>query len=257
MSCANCKHQFCWLCKGDWSKHGSQTGGYYVCNKYNEDSAKGNASDEEKNMLYNQKLLQKYAYYYKHFKSCIEGIKLTQLIIDRIEKGMQNNEDIARYMFLNEAVEKLKEARAVLQWTYALAYYLKTDKQKNLFEYQQEMLVGNTEALQDLMENDDVKSLMNKRNEIVNRTRTIDKFRVEMCKQVERGDFEELLLSKADIGSAMWTCPHCKSDNKLTQELCSSCTACQKHGEQECKVCGKKSEKTTVFQLTAAVDIYN
>jgi len=144
---------------------------------------------------------------------------------------------------LTEAVEKLIEARRVLQWTYALAYYLKSDKQKNLFEYQQEMLVGNTEALQDIMENSEVDKLLSMRSEIINRTRTIDKFRAEMVKQVEAGDFEELLLSKADTGATMWTCPHCKTDNKNSLELCGSCTACQRHGEQECKVCGIKKQK--------------
>jgi len=241
MSCANCKHQFCWLCKGDWSKHGSQTGGYYVCNKYNEDMAKGTTTDEEKSMVNNQKLLQKYAYYYKHFKSCIEGIKFTEAINTKIEKGAKDKElDISKYGFLSEAVEKLIDARRVLQWTYALAYYLKTDKQKALFEYQQEMLVGNTEGLQDIMDNTaDIEKLLSMRNEIINRTRTIDKFRHEMVKQVERGDFEELLLTKADTGSAMWTCAHCKTDNKNGVDLCVGCTACQKHGEQECKACKK------------------
>eukprot|EP01084_Bolivina_argentea_P025889 48144_1 len=26
-----CGHEFCWLCKGDWKKHNSSTGGYYKC----------------------------------------------------------------------------------------------------------------------------------------------------------------------------------------------------------------------------------
>jgi ariadne-1 len=34
MSCAKCKFQFCWLCMGEWSKHGSGTGGYFKCNLY-------------------------------------------------------------------------------------------------------------------------------------------------------------------------------------------------------------------------------
>jgi len=29
-----CGHEFCWLCKGDWKEHGSNTGGYYQCNVY-------------------------------------------------------------------------------------------------------------------------------------------------------------------------------------------------------------------------------
>ena len=28
-----CGHEFCWMCKGDWSKHGSATGGYYQCTR--------------------------------------------------------------------------------------------------------------------------------------------------------------------------------------------------------------------------------
>jgi hypothetical protein len=30
MKCSKCGHDFCWLCKDDWSKHGAETGGYYV-----------------------------------------------------------------------------------------------------------------------------------------------------------------------------------------------------------------------------------
>jgi hypothetical protein len=40
------------------------------------------------------------------------------------------------------------QARRVLEWSYCLAYYLKEGGKKTLFEYQQQMLVGNTEALQ-------------------------------------------------------------------------------------------------------------
>lgn len=36
MTCKVCGHHFCWVCLGDWSKHGSATGGYYECNIYKE-----------------------------------------------------------------------------------------------------------------------------------------------------------------------------------------------------------------------------
>jgi hypothetical protein len=88
--------------KGPWTSHGSATGGYYVCNKYDEDQKKvrklllsslladlrrlslltfvalsgfasfgqGVTSDEESKILRNTKILQKYTYYYK-VRSCL------------------------------------------------------------------------------------------------------------------------------------------------------------------------------------------
>lgn len=37
---AGCGHEFCWLCRGAWSDHGSSTGGFYACNKYDASKAK-------------------------------------------------------------------------------------------------------------------------------------------------------------------------------------------------------------------------
>jgi hypothetical protein len=35
MSCRKCGHEFCWVCMGPWSEHGTQ---YYNCNRYEEKS---------------------------------------------------------------------------------------------------------------------------------------------------------------------------------------------------------------------------
>eukprot|EP00490_Sorites_sp_Unknown_P016546 CAMPEP_0114683904 /NCGR_PEP_ID=MMETSP0191-20121206/58424_1 /TAXON_ID=126664 /ORGANISM="Sorites sp." /LENGTH=57 /DNA_ID=CAMNT_0001965813 /DNA_START=1034 /DNA_END=1203 /DNA_ORIENTATION=- len=43
-----CGHEFCWLCKGDWKDHNDDTGGFYQCNIYEDNKAKGVVSDEEK-----------------------------------------------------------------------------------------------------------------------------------------------------------------------------------------------------------------
>jgi len=246
MTCAKCGHQFCWLCKGDWSQHGSQTGGYYVCNKYNEQNSQGKQSDEEKDMVNNQKLLQKFEYYFKRFKGSTEAIKITQKMNETFEHAAaKHNIDLTKYAFVTEAIDKLIDARRVLSWTYAMAFYLKSGPKKILFEYQQEMLVGNTEALTHIMESnvDNFEKIMSLRSDIMNRTRTIDKFRAEMVAQVERGDFEELLLSKAEVTGnlSVWCCTVCKADNKKEADVCQSCTACQKHGEQECKACKPNS----------------
>jgi len=40
MTCRNCGHHFCWLCLGDWKQHGTETGGFYNCNKFKEDEVR-------------------------------------------------------------------------------------------------------------------------------------------------------------------------------------------------------------------------
>lgn len=46
MTC-KCRYEFCWLCLGAWSEHGSSTGGFYRCNKYSADRKEGKYSEEE------------------------------------------------------------------------------------------------------------------------------------------------------------------------------------------------------------------
>ena len=33
IACQQCKFDFCWICLQDWKEHGSNTGGYYKCNR--------------------------------------------------------------------------------------------------------------------------------------------------------------------------------------------------------------------------------
>ncbi len=51
--------------------------------------------------------------------------------------------------------------------------------------------------------------------DVINKTASIDKFRTEMVAQVERGEFEHLLLAQADgdLGER-WACVACKTENE-------------------------------------------
>lgn len=35
MTCKKCRHEFCWVCMGPWSEHGTS---WYQCNRYEEKS---------------------------------------------------------------------------------------------------------------------------------------------------------------------------------------------------------------------------
>lgn len=41
MQCGACRHDFCWVCLGDWKAHGSE---YYECSRYKEDPNLANDS---------------------------------------------------------------------------------------------------------------------------------------------------------------------------------------------------------------------
>lgn len=68
MTCRACSHDFCWICLGEWSKHGSASGGYYKCNKY--DDKKNDDNDFKKKESEREKAkheLEKYMFYFERY----------------------------------------------------------------------------------------------------------------------------------------------------------------------------------------------
>lgn len=58
MQCYNCKHDFCWMCLGDWKSHGSE---YYECSRYKENPNIANESIHAQA----REALKKYLHYYE------------------------------------------------------------------------------------------------------------------------------------------------------------------------------------------------
>mmetsp|Transcript_19023 Transcript_19023/g.41444 ORF Transcript_19023/g.41444 Transcript_19023/m.41444 type:complete len:539 (+) Transcript_19023:121-1737(+) len=187
MTCSSCRYEFCWICMGNWADHGSNTGGYYKCNKFDagtEDN--GDQSDAAKA----KRELNRYLHYYKRFHGHAQAQDFARKSVKDTEQRMvllqeQNSTNTwADVEFLKTANELLVECRKVLKYTYVYAYYL-TDKQKlSLFEYDQEMLERFTEKLSELSE----KPLQEmNRIEVVNQTRAVDRFMKNVLKYVEEG----------------------------------------------------------------------
>jgi len=180
----SCRHEFCWLCRGPWTEHGSATGGYYQCNKYTESDAK--KEDDKAQDIKTE--LETYMFYFHRYESHRNAgaiadkqkkncQKKEQQILDKFDVRSQDTK------FLMEAVEQLIANRRVLQYSYVMGYYLDKSRvaEKNLFEYLQEDLEKHTNQLSTVYEMnletmETYQLFMKWKEEVTNYTRVTKKF---------------------------------------------------------------------------------
>ncbi|CAI0543922.1 unnamed protein product [Linum tenue] len=101
-----CRHHFCWMCLGDWKKHGEGSGGYYKCNSYEAKKAEGKARKRAAADL--EKLRA------EHFPQLVYDYRLTYTELDCVVRAWM----------------QIKECRRVLEWTYAYGYYLGAEEEE-------------------------------------------------------------------------------------------------------------------------------
>jgi ariadne-1 len=187
MNCQQCKFEFCWICLGEWSLHGANTGGYYKCNKYDPTGKLEDNSDAAKA----KRELDRYLHYYKRYHAHAMAQKFAEKQLKETEDKMvllqesTDNSTWADVEFLKTASEQLIECRRVLKYTYTFAYYLEDgSKKKERFEHHQEMLEKFTESLSELTE---MPIASMNRTDVVNQTRVVDKFMKNILNYVEDG----------------------------------------------------------------------
>mmetsp|Transcript_50405 Transcript_50405/g.113323 ORF Transcript_50405/g.113323 Transcript_50405/m.113323 type:complete len:546 (-) Transcript_50405:161-1798(-) len=155
-----CGHEFCWLCLGDWTTHGTSTGGYYQCNIYDRQAKEGKHVEEERTRQRAKHALDKYMFYFERFMDHDRGMKLTEKEEKDIEGKVQTLHDkygfeIIELQFLYDALRQVRACRRVLKWTYVYGYYLEeTGPEKNLFEHLQKNLEEKTDCLHEMLEKD-------------------------------------------------------------------------------------------------------
>ena len=76
MTCNQCRHEFCWICMGDWKDHGSATGGYYKCNPYEEKKKDTKFATEENARERAKNELQRYMWHYERYNNHDNARKL-------------------------------------------------------------------------------------------------------------------------------------------------------------------------------------
>lgn len=145
MQCFNCKHDFCWMCLGDWKTHGSE---YYECSRYKDNPNIANESMH----VQAREALKKYLHYYERWENHSKSLQLEQQTLDRLknrvnEKVMKGRGTWIDWQYLFNAAGLLAKCRYTLQYTYPYAYFMEAGPRKILFEYQQAQLEAEIENL--------------------------------------------------------------------------------------------------------------
>lgn len=177
-----CGHEFCWLCRGPWSEHGSATGGYYSCNKYDASSAK----KEDLKSADLKTEMEHYMFYYHRYDAHQKAKKIAQ---GQLAKCSERELALAKTMdihstdtkFLYETAETLIHCRQVLEYSYVFGFNLpKTSRERALFEHLQEDLEKYTNHLTELYEQDerkkDYQAVFKWKEEVTNYMRVTLKF---------------------------------------------------------------------------------
>ncbi len=203
MKCGVCKHEFCWVCTGDWAMHGQKTGGYYACNRYTGQKTQGRGvpgsrpgkkgagasaldKDAEENLAKAE--LDRYLFYYQRYSG---HMRAGTFAAGQRERAQQRMAEVAaeglawvEVDFLEQGTEVLLACRRVLQFTYVMAYFMADGREKSLFEHLQELLEGSTEELSELLERP-LEEM--DRRQVVNFTRVTAKFLSQLLEGVDEG----------------------------------------------------------------------
>lgn len=150
MTCRKCRHEFCWMCMGVWSEHGTS---WYNCNRFEEKSGHEARDAQAKS----RQSLERYLHYYNRFANHEQSAKLDKDIALKAEKKMtklqtDSNLSWIEVQFLSAASQCLQECRQTLKWTYAFAYYLARNNQTEIFEDNQKDMEMAVENLSEMFE---------------------------------------------------------------------------------------------------------
>jgi len=180
MVCNQCKYQFCWLCKRDWNKHGSATGGFYKCNKFIAMQKEGISVPEK----YEQtRFLHYYSRYINHKQSkhILEG--KIGMIKNMLEKDLTQNmlKSITFINTVKDSIDLILECRETLKNSYPIGYCMDKDSRLELFEYWQSDLEKHCEYLHGLIEVKNICLLWKNKENIFNYYRITKKYHKNLC----------------------------------------------------------------------------
>lgn len=177
MTCRKCKYEFCWMCMGLWSEHGTA---WYNCNRFEEKSGADARDAQAKSRV----SLERYLHYYNRYANHEQSARLDRDIAQKAEKKMVQLQTASgmswiEVQYLNSASQALQTCRQTLKWTYAFAFYLARNNLTEIFEDNQKDLEMAVEALSEMFEKPVVELADSKlKVEIMDKTSYCNKRRV-------------------------------------------------------------------------------
>ncbi|KKA23014.1 RING finger protein [Rasamsonia emersonii CBS 393.64] len=191
MTCRKCKHEFCWMCMGLWSEHGTS---WYNCNRYEEKSG-AEARDAQAR---SRASLERYLHYYNRYANHEQSAKLDKDLYLKTEKKMtslqsQSGMSWIEVQFLSTASQALQQCRQTLKWTYAFAYYLARNNLTEIFEDNQKDLEMAVESLSEMFEKP-ISELAELKVDILDKTAYCNKRRIillsDTAENLKNGEWE-------------------------------------------------------------------
>ncbi|KAH7916599.1 hypothetical protein BJ138DRAFT_1121710 [Hygrophoropsis aurantiaca] len=186
MTCKKCKHEFCWVCMGPWSEHGTA---WYSCNRFDEKEGVDARDAQSKSRA----SLERYLHYYNRWANHEQSAKLSIELYSKTEKKMEEMQITSELtwievQFMKKAVDEVEKCRTTLKWTYAMAYYMDKGNEKELFEDNQRDLEQAVEDLSELLESQiDAEAIPALRQKVTDKTVYVSKRNEIMLEDTAKG----------------------------------------------------------------------
>lgn len=101
MNCRKCRKEFCWICMQDWSLHSDNTGGYFQCNRYVENTPaeegiwaqeRGNAHADAVRAREKSRRMNRFIHHFTRYKAHGDSMSMEKRMhketLRRIQEGL-------------------------------------------------------------------------------------------------------------------------------------------------------------------------
>lgn len=205
MTCSKCRHEFCWVCMGNWGRSHNCGNNPIVPpvdgTKYLRRFATYNAKHETMKQAYDLDVVQ-----YKH--KMVPGSEI------------ELDDQWIKIEFVASAIEILLQCRRTLMHSYIFSYFMTTmNNQMYIFEANLQYLERCTERLSEILEvNVTTHTILKRKEKIINGTDLCAKRRSDLLGHIKEG-YEDNCWRKFPIPAADLVANQMQGEGDVAQDL--------------------------------------